>query len=259
MAALNRVINAYSSRKQGNFGERYVHRGDDDHDFYHQDQFELKRTHHHLKFKYPLQPTQFKEIIEIFALEQVISPAEKNVFIKDFEERNQAARAALAAVCTPEEKDEEPLLRKQKDERALLRLIARCQNIDLLVHLHSYLLEQKFDYLRIITDADRHPKAGKEWQGRDRSGELVKTSRTWAKLEKAISLQMIRNFRCQVEFTPQLGAERSWQFSTAHSFFGIKRSRFADKPDEPRVSKTVEAFKNGDAKTLIRKYKKAFS
>jgi len=246
------------SKDWDNDYEKCIFREDDAHDFYHQDEFNFKQNHYHIKFRFIITPEQFSQIIHILVEEKLISIEEERVYTGFFRERNEAARAALDAVCVGESK-EDSVLSRQHDEQALLQFISACWNNDLLVYLHQYLLEQKFAYLRTITEDDRHPKPGKEWCGTDPNEQLVPTSGTWAKLEKAISLQMIQNLRNQVgKFTPQLGAERTQQLVHSHRFFRIKRSRLVADPNAKRTFKTIEAFERADTETLDRKYHRIF-
>ncbi len=243
--------------------ERFIYHAADDHDFYHQDTIDRDRLHSHVKFKRAITQDQFTQMIEVFRSEGLITPAQKEAYVAAFKKRNTDAEAAVDAICTPaaEAKSSGGDARKLKDGQALIQYIGACQNNDVLLHLHEYLLSEKFDYLRVISAADLHPKAPeKEWQGMSRfSAEPVPTSGTWAKLEKALRLQMIENWRQHArQFTPELGAERRRQFATSHPFFAIKSSRDPKAPFAPRSYKTLEAFSNADEAILSTKRRKVF-
>lgn len=238
--------------------ERYVNRGDDDHGFYHQDFLNAQRVHYHIKFHRALSEEQFGEMVKIFVEQELVSQEQGEAYIAEVKNRNARARATLDQVLSVSAKDK--MLRQQSHKRVLLSLIAGCNNNDVLVHVHNYLLEPKFDYLRAIPKGEVHPTLGKQWQGTDREGKVVKTSETWAKLEKGFSLQIIRNLQNQTSlFSPELGLERSRQLAVSHGFFGIKRSSYTKNPSAERTYKTQEAFAAADVDLLARKYRKVFS
>jgi hypothetical protein len=244
--------------------QRHIHRDDDDHDLYHQDAFPIDRNHYHLKFNRLISMDQFSQMIYIFAAESLITATQASDYIRAFKGRNLAARAALDAALaslSPGASDGSALAsmtpsdKKRVEKEAILKFISTCRNNDLLVDLHRYLSEAKFDHLREITEM--HPS--KEWQGTNRSGNVVKTSQAWAQIEKGISLQMIKNIREQARsFTQDLGKERSMQLATSHAFFGIKRTQPLSGSHVPRTNKTIRAFSTADRATLDRKYNKIF-
>lgn len=231
--------------------DRYIEKGDDDHALYHQDQIRAGIAHYHLKFQHKLSKAQFKQVMNVFAKSGLISPQQKDTYFLVFKQRNQLIRAALMAQLLGE---------KYKDERTILNFFNHCRNNDLLVHLHDFLLHPKFSYLRVQDAEDTHPKQGKEWQGvMTLSGTVDKTSRTWATLEKALSLQMIKNLKHQTSrFTLAFAAERAQQLAESHVFFGIKRSRYSGGVHATPINKTLTAFATADEATLEYKYNKLF-
>jgi hypothetical protein len=235
--------------------QRFIHRHDDDHDLYHQDSFSIDKSHYHLKFHRALTRTQLSQVLDVFEEAELIIREQKEAFMASFDARYLEVREAANKICVQVDKDETLSARKKHDVTGLLQLIGSIRDNDRLVDLHDHLLSNTFDHLREITEV--HPS--KEWQGVDRSGAVVKTSKAWAGLEKAISLQMIKNLQEQSQrFSSDFGKERARQLADSHRFFGIKRTRSLADPNKARTFKTLDAFARADSTTLERKYKKVF-
>lgn len=124
----------------------------------------------------------------------------------------------------------------------------------MLVDLHQYLLEQKFDYLRTNPAGDRST-----WQGTDANGQIVKTSESWSMIEKAIELQMAHNIEKGCRFTYRVARDRAKELSM-HRFFGVKHNLVEDAAvmQEPQ-SPSVIAFEGKDTDTFDKRYESLFS
>lgn len=86
----------------------------------------------------------------------------------------------------------------------IIQLIRRCKMNDVVLHLHAYLLSEKFDYLR----------KGKEgYRGTDAKDEIVETTKAWADIQEAVSLQLCVNVINNLSTTIETAAGRSTYFT----------------------------------------------
>lgn len=224
-------------RKMGKI--RFVHRNCDDHTLYHQDKFNQDDDHSHIKFKSMLTNTQFIEIMNIFLKYEMISKDEKNQFIAKYETCFINKRHAL----------DEAISEAKNQTETIIKFISECKKNENLADLHDYLLSPKFDDLR------KSPE--KMFHGTDEKGHVIETSESWAKIEKAISLQMSLNIEKNSRFTLELAKTQSKQLSASHPFIMVRHITENAKETDP-ISPTFKAFKKGDGKELEERYENHF-
>ncbi|OGT46386.1 MAG: hypothetical protein A3E83_06285 [Gammaproteobacteria bacterium RIFCSPHIGHO2_12_FULL_41_20] len=161
---------------------------------------------------------------------------------------------------------------KATDEQVITRYISTITDNDILFDLHAYLQGGKFDYLRtkIGCEIVVNMYQGTHRDGFDNEAMMpfwvrkesatfrdvltADTTRCWANIEKALTLQIAHNVQTQSKFTPVIGEMYAQQY-TQYRFFDKPHGKKAEK----RTSKTYDAFARGDSATLDRKYKKMFS
>jgi len=227
--------------------DKFVMRCDDDHMLYHRENnadqsvFKLDASHWHIKFNLILNQEQMNDVLNIFISNGLLAVEEKNTFITAVNYRYSQNHEQLTALLSNE---------KETDTNKILTFITTCQDNDVLVNLHHYLTTEKFDYLREISDEKI------AYQGTNRNGQIVKTSKTWAQIEKAFTLQISHNIQTQcTQFTSELGKTYATRLDNQYTFFAIKRKA---KHGPTAKSKTYEAMTNADENILNQKYEKAF-
>lgn len=223
--------------------QRYVQRHEDDHDLYHRDAFPMEDVHYHLKFSAPVTRDQLQQMLNIFMRYYLVSDQESAAIIHDFDTRFSLLHDILARRLSGKQHD---------DLTVIITFIRTCQQNDILVNLHQYLSSMQFDYLRHQLDSPDD----EGWVGVDASEHVVRTARCWARIEKAITLQMAHNIQTQCSvFSPALAYERAQQLANNHRFFSIKHKA---NHTIPLMSSTFMAFSAADEETLDGKYHKMF-
>ena len=162
---------------------RYVHREDDDHSLYHQDTFHMDDGHMHVKFRSKLTENELEHLLQVFVNYQLITPFEKYFFLLGHVFRHGCARVAINKILGLNLGEVESLTPSvEESTRNIISYLKTIQDNDILIDLHLYLLSSTFDYLR-------ENAAGEIsiWQGTDAYGNVVKTSKSWAIIEKSIT------------------------------------------------------------------------
>lgn len=229
---------------------RYIHREDDDHSLYHQDTFHMDDTHMHLKFKSQLTEKELNHLLQIFQDYQLISPFERNMFLL-----GNCFRHKLACI----EMDRflgltSPLAERSQasvegDTKKIISYLKTIQDNDILLDLHNHLLSASFDYLR------ENPAGNMSiWQGTDAHGNVIKTSKSWAIIEKTITLQMENNIAAHCQFNRYVAQDRVHQLSR-YPFFCVKHNVADSRPQSP----SIEAFLNGDRQGFDDTYQHHFN
>lgn len=231
--------------------DRFIFTDDDDHALYHQDKLNKNSPHCHIKLRSQLNKHLLTTLLDILVNHRLINEEEKLAFLNAFDQRYIKSREnldeILAEIETPtdlELKKENPS-KKVLHAKAIAQFVHACTDNDIIVDLHRYLLSSKFDYLRVIGKVS--------CLGSNANGKIIKTSTTWAWLEKTLSLQLAQNIKDKCEFTYDLARSRAKQLSV-HRFFGISRY----DSSEP-CSPTLRAFVRADSKTFDERYESHFS
>jgi hypothetical protein len=228
---------------QKSFFDRAIYRDDNDHFLYHQrDEYDMDDSHYHLKFRRSLSQSEVVILADVFEQEKLFSPQECTQFKKTVEDRCKAAHAALD-VCLNQN--------KSHDLRAINQFVLTCADNDLLADLHQYLLSAKFNYLRAC---DGFFTKKSKWQGTISDGSIVETSKTWAMIEKAITLQLAANIRNNTKASAGVLLARAVEFSAALPFFSIPR-----RQGDLAVSRTYDAICNDDKDGFETRYARHFS
>jgi hypothetical protein len=179
-------------------------------------------------------------VLDVFIENKMLTAEEKESFLVALDMRYVDSRDSLDVILEDN---------KDIDTDMILEYINIQTDIDLLTDLHSYLSLEKFDYLRVQSDADKQ----KQWQGTNREGKVVPTSEAWAMIEKLLSVKLAANISKDcIRFTPEVGIERAQQFAKALNFFAIKRKATANS----QISKIYQSFANADAAGLEQKTNK---
>jgi hypothetical protein len=227
-------------QKAQNIYERYILRNDADHGIYHKDRYKLDDSHFHVKFNTILSRENIASVLDVFIENKMLTAEEKESFLVALDMRYVDSRDSLDVILEDN---------KDIDTDMILEYINIQTDIDLLTDLHSYLSLEKFDYLRVQSDADKQ----KQWQGTNREGKVVPTSEAWAMIEKLLSVKLAANISKDCSrFTPEVGIERAQQFAKALNFFAIKRKATANS----QISKIYQSFANADAAGLEQKTNK---
>lgn len=222
--------------------DRYIRRKDPDHLLYHKDNFKISDSHYHIKFKSILSREQIIFILDTCVKHQLIEETEKQQFLEALSDRYARMKEDITHLL---------VANQLIDLKNLLNYISKCEDNDILSNLHEYLLTKDFDYLRL-----KSTSATKSWQGTNHEGQIVETSEVWARLEKAITLQMIHNIRIRCNpFISQIGSEYANNLASNHRFFSIKRKSTSVKS----TNDAYAAFCDADAEKLDKKYKSNFS
>jgi hypothetical protein len=137
---------------------------------------------------------------------------------------------------------------KQSDLKSIINFIATCNNNEILPDLHRYLLTAEFNYLREKTGTFSFSA----WHGTDEKGNIVRCSKSWAMIEKAISLQMLKNTQ---EKVPD-GRSIAFGLASSCKFFSIRRWGLFNNAG---TSKTYDALVNDDLKVLNQQYTSHFA
>jgi hypothetical protein len=210
--------------------DKYVIRTDDDHLLYHRDSYNLNDSHWHIKFRRILNKDQLATILNIFENSMLITHEEKLDFLAAFDQRYIECRnrldRELDGIC-------------QEDVgTVIINFVNRCSDNDILSDLHKYLLEEKFDFIRAVNGSEI-PR----FQGCNRQGQVVPTHIAWAKIEKAIAVQMVHNIQKQcTDFSPRLAKVSAKRLGNQCSFFAIPRKA---KHGPNAKSKLYIALKTG--------------
>jgi hypothetical protein len=230
---------------KGSDFDRYIHHEDDDHSFYHQDNYPIEKDHMHFKFKAPMTRKKLEIVIAELEKHHLISSEESSAILSAYDERNKKALLDLRGSLSGTRDAE-------VDARAIIHYIRDCKDNDIIDFIHGALLEPRFDYLRTVTAVSMTTL----WQGTDKEGKLVETSKQWAMIQKAVSLQLANNVRVECgNFSPKVATERATQLLASHSFFGLKRKApmCTDK-----ASSMFTAFKDKQDAVFNAKYQKHF-
>lgn len=217
--------------------DKVIQRKDDNHDFYHHDELDSDKPHFHLKFHQMLSREQVVQLLDVFVHHEILSEQEKNIFLLEYELRYKTVRQALLEDCTGQ---------IENDEKVIIDFIRNCTDNDILADLHDYMVKPIFDYLR-------NGALSKDvWVGMNYVGREVYTNKTWAMIEKCISLKMAMNVAQNVFLTPALGDQIATQLHSTHSFFAMKHKATATQ----KTNKAYNALKMGDEDQLKRSYRK---
>ncbi len=183
---------------------------EDDHPLFHQDEFSRETIHTHVRFPHLLRRDQLETTILPIMLENgLLSAQEAQALLALYDQRYQKCREVLdvalsvppAPGALPRELESKiPVLALEGvagDAEAIIQLIKRCKTNDVVLDLHAYLLSEKFDYLR----------KGKEgYRGTDAKDQIVETTKIWADIQQAISLQLRVNVINSLSATTQTEA-----------------------------------------------------
>lgn len=219
--------------------ERLVERDDAEHDFYHMDNLDKAISHAHIKFKKTPTREQLSTMLQAFVTYNIITEIEKDTFFLSLEQRYSDARSKLEIRVDQTDAAREDII---------INYLKQCEDNDILIDLHAYLLEQKFDYLR-CQHADLQP-----WMGTNVTGAIVPTSKSWARIEKCIAFKMAMNFCEHTKFNSEIGLHAASQFTETHSFFAIKRK--AGRED--KLNHVAHDLANGERESLAKRYQKNF-
>lgn len=214
-----------------------------DHNLYHQDNYARDHHHWHLKFTCPLARAHLSQALAVFVAYQIITSDEAQAFLREYDDRYESQHTKLSRRLTQE---------READFKIILHYVRACTQNDLLIDLHQYLVSPWFDYLRHQPEQAGH----QYWLGTDADGDVIHTSSCWAKIEKAIALQMAQNIRSQCSrFTAPLAEERGRELGDYARFFWIKHK---SENNESVMSSMYMAFCCADEETLTAKYQKMF-
>jgi|GEM_PF-4039337 len=225
--------------------DRFIHRDDDDHGMYHQDQYAIDKDHSHFKFKTPITRDKLVGVLDEFIKHNLISKDEKDNVLTKYDDRNAKALLNLRASLSGT-KDIDI------DTREIINFIRSCTENDILGYLHESLLMSRFDYLRAVTAYS----PAYIWQGTNGTQQVVETSKQWAMIQKAMSLQLANNIRQTCDtFSKDVANERASQLRNSFVFFGLKRKAAACTYV---ASSMFKAYSNQDENTFEKKYNNHF-
>jgi len=235
-----------STIKENSDYEKNIHRDDDDHAFYHLDDCSLEDTHAHWKFRTPMTRKKLELILQELKKHQLISDDEETGFLAAYDERYIRALhdlcSSLSRTCDID-----------IDTRAIINYIKSCNDNDIIHFLHQALLSDRFNYLRVITAAPLEYL----WQGTDTREEVVETSKQWAMIQKAISLQLANNIRTECDrFSDKVARERATQLRMCYPFFALKRK--SPICTDRFTSSLFTAFATREETKFTEKYEKFF-
>jgi hypothetical protein len=156
---------------------------------------------------------------------------------------------------------------KKNDLPIIVRYIKSINDLDTLIGLHKHLQTKKFNYLRNYTGWFSFSF----WRGTLNNQHLM-TTKTWAMIEKAISLQMAitlqaNNRKEKLKMEPEYITAplkkdhfdtKPEQLAMTHKFFTLKRLMI---PFQffPRTNASSQAFIAGDEAKLTQKYNAHFN
>ena len=225
------------------FYNRQIHINDNDHFLYHQsDEYDMEDSHYHFKFTHILSKNEILILANVFESEKLFTAQESDDFKQAIHERFNVAHEVL-----------ETLLNQNKahDLRAINQFVLTCTDNDLLADLHAYLLSARFNYLR---QCDGFFVKKSLWRGTAQDGSVVETSKTWAMVEKAITLQLAANIRNNTKSSAEVVAERAGELSAKLPFFSIAR-----RQGSRTVNHAYTALSNGDKAEFESLYTQHFS
>lgn len=200
---------------------------DYEHEMFHTDDFDPNQTHYHFSFNEKfnlLKLENFQWFIEKLEYHELISPAEKNDCLAEFQQRQKKYQAILEQKFTKD---------KELDTKEIINSIKNCNDNDILVNLHAHLLSAQFEYLRLTNIPTIF------WVGTDQKQAIVPTSEAWAMIEKSISLQLAFNIKFfsdhELEDAEKVIPTQIKGLASHNRFFAIKR-----KANEISQSKMFE-------------------
>jgi hypothetical protein len=234
------VINDFAD----NFFDRMVQRNQSDHDLYHQDKFNRDDNHWHIKLIKQIDKDVAERLSIAFASAGLFDAREKQFFVLQWSTRNDVAIAAFERQLN---------YNKSHDFNSIIKHIQTISDIDTLFALQHHLLKNKFDYLRELTGKRKISF----WRGTDSDAKIVTTSKTWAMIEKAFTLQIANLMRNLLPVNKDLFHVKSDQLRTNHAFFAMKRFDITGLTGFTR-STTYRAFRSCDNATFNEKYESHF-
>jgi hypothetical protein len=225
--------------------DRFVYNIELDHDFYHQDQFDPETDHTHVKLFKPISIDIINQLANVFANNNLFDPEEKKAFRDQWHIRNDAAVAAFESHLIYE---------KSQDINPIISYIKTINNVDTLLALQRHLLKNKFNYLRELTGKVKISF----WRGTDCDEKVATTSKTWAMIEKAFSLQLANCMYLQFNPEASVLKERALQLISNHTFFALKRLAIPGQ-DKSEPNASVKAFQTNDETKFTEKYTSHFN
>jgi hypothetical protein len=140
--------------------------------------------------------------------------------------------------------------RKKSDVAIIIQHISTIEDIDTLMALHQHLLDKKFDYLREFTGVVKFSL----WRGTDANNNEIHTTKSWAMIEKAISLQIVK-------IAPTSKRPEKFAFTESigiyHPFLTIKRFHIPGQSEESDNA-SFDAFRHKDTKKVEEKHQSHF-
>lgn len=240
VATASDLLNTFEGIKRDSNFQRSIAHNDADHPLYHLDILKKTNTHYHIKFRCGLKHEHVENILEILLQNHLIDDTERTHFLQQLTNRYETELNLL---------DSKLIGDKKHDLHTITSFIANCKDNDILSMIHSYLLTEQFTYLRNKNNKSFLFK----WQGCDGDDNITGVTKTWAMIEKAISLQMALNVLMPTRYSPNVANERAEQLANDHKFFAIKR-----KINNQMFSKVYESFKNCNESAFDMSYDKHF-
>lgn len=180
---------------------------------YHVDDSDPNKKSFHFEFSHMPSEKQFETILDKLHTYAAITEDEQLLCTQKYKEFLTQLDVIL------DEKN--PLHTKISCKASTIKAISQCDNNETLLLWHSYLLSEKFNYLRALTGKIKITS----WQGTNPAGKIDKTSGTWARIEKAIALQVNRNLANDNSFDVITRRNHALQLAKKDPFLSIKRKR----------------------------------
>jgi hypothetical protein len=225
--------------------DRNIYVEDADHALYHQDQFDRETGHYHLKFYSQIDLRIINKLAILFSAANLFDAVEKDLFLQLWEHRNDAAIATLKSQLTHD---------KSEDIYLIIKHIKTITDVDTLIALQKHLQTSPFDYLRHLTGIVKISF----WRGTDSQQHVVPTSKSWAMIEKAFSLQIANSIQRVTNFAKDVVNERARQLHKYHKFFALKRLAVPGQRAE-KMNASCIAFSASDKNKFEEKYTSHFS
>ena len=149
---------------------------------------------------------------------------------------------------------------REQDTKEILHWISLCKDNDFLLILHRYLSQAEFNYFRETKEGDGLGFLHYiRWRGTVHDKIINYIPKEWAKIEKALSLQMIHNIAQELTDFSQK-KQRALSEKLAHSckFFNLIRKTKSDQM-ESTEGKEYRALYNGNYEALKKKREKIFN
>lgn len=201
-------------------------------------------SHYYLKFNSKLTRSQLREFLNLAVQSKLLDGHEKKQCLADYDARYADARQGLTLLRGND---------KEADTKKIIHFISACKDNDILAEAHQHLVSSQFDYLRKFTGLIHKSL----WRGTNNKGEVVETTHSWAKIEKAIALQMAKNIQegrgAKRHFTKE--QDEAFKLGKEHKFLSIKRNAISLFRS---ANESYEAFLFRDEKTLAQKYDSHF-